>query len=311
MRHGVKLIGLLTFIGLFANETAAQDRLPIIDMHLHSYDEASYFVAPDEFGKMAPPTVNAHFEATYQEMRQHKIVLGVISNNASSEAAWLAKDSDKKFLRGFGSIHSGEWTPESFEKLVKDGKVDVFGEIGAFYHGRTLADPFYDPYLKICETYGIPVAIHTGGGPPETTYRGAPKARLVLGNPLLIEDVLVKYPKLKIYLMHAGVYYFNEALRLMLGYPQVYADLGVVLWAHPLTKFYGREFLLRAKEFGMLDRVMFGSDQMVWPHAISASIEQLESFDFLTKKDKRDILYNNAARFLNLPEDQIAAHHEH
>ena len=72
-------------------------------MHLHSYDEASYFVAPDEYGQMAPPTVDAHFESTYEIMRRHQIVLGVISNSASSEEAWLQKDEDKRFLRGFGA----------------------------------------------------------------------------------------------------------------------------------------------------------------------------------------------------------------
>ena len=279
-------------------------------MHLHSYDEASYFVAPDEYGQMAPPTVDAHFESTYEIMRRHQIVLGVISNSASSEEAWLQKDEDKRFLRGFGSFGQEEWTPESFERHVKDGTIDVFGEIGAYYDGLTLADPFYDPYLKICEEYGIPVALHTGGGPPEITYRGAPKARLLLGNPLLIEDVLVRYPKLKIYLMHSGEKYYQEALRLMLSYPQVYSGLGAVLWVHPMPKYYGREFLQRAKEFGILDRVMFGSDQMVWSHGIEMSLEQLESFDFLTRDEKRDILYNNAARFLGLSDEQIANHHQ-
>lgn len=288
----------------------SQERLPIIDMHLHSYDEANYFVAPDEYGQMAPPTVEAHFKLTYEIMRRHQIVLGVISNSASSEEAWLQKDEDKRFLRGFGSFGQEKWTPESFERQVKDGSINVFGEIGAYYDGLTLADPFYDPYLKICEEYGVPVALHTGGGPPETTYRGAPKARLLLGNPLLIEDVLVKYPKLKIYLMHSGAKYYQEALRLMMSYPQVYSDLGVILWVHPMPKYFGREFLMRAKEFGMLDRVMFGSDQMVWPHGIEASLRQLESFDFLTRDEKRNILYNNAARFLGLSDEQIATHHQ-
>ena len=301
----------LLLAATFSATAGSQERLPIIDMHLHSYDEANYSVVPDMYGNMAPPTADAHFEATYEIMRHHQIVLGVISNSASSEEAWLAKDKDKRFLRGFGSFGPEEWTPKSFAQLVRDGEIDVFGEIGAYYAGLTLADSYYDPYLKICEEYGIPVALHTGGGPPETTYRWAPKARLLLGNPLLIEDVLVKYPKLKIYLMHAGVTYYQEALRLMLSYPQVYADLGVVLWVHPLPKYYGREFLLRAKEFGLLDRVMFGSDQMRWPHGIEMSLEQLESFDFPTQDEKRNILYNNAAQFLGLSEEQIAAHHQH
>ena len=96
----------------------------------------------------------------------------------------------------------------------------------------------------------------------------------------------------------------------MMTYPRVYSDLGVVLWAHAMPKYYGREFVKLAKEFGMLDRVMFGSDQMVWPHGIEMSLDQLESFDFLTDDEKRDILYNNAARFLGLSKEEMAQHNE-
>lgn len=308
MRKEVLATGLFAFLGALANETSAQDRLPVIDMHLHSYDEKTYAAFPDQYGEMAPPSVEAHFSATYDSLRRHNIVLGVVSGSVASEEAWIENDKDGRLLRGFSSSNLRDVTPEAFEALVKDGNVDVFGEIGAFYQGKTLADPLYDPYLKICEEYGIPVAVHTDGGPPRTTDF-APEARLVLGNPLLIEDVLVRYPNLKIYMMHSGGAWFREALQLMLSHPHVYTDLGVVLWAHPVPMFYGREFLVRAKEFGMLDRVMFGSDQMMWPHGIDASIERLESFDFLTEEEKRDILYNNAARFLGLSEEQIAEHH--
>ncbi|GAC14251.1 amidohydrolase family protein [Aliiglaciecola lipolytica] len=305
------IFGAFALLFLPISVFAKASGLPIIDMHLHSYNDETYFVAPDQYGKVAPPTAEAHFEQTYESMRHHKIVLGVISGSSKSEELWISKDKEHRLLRGVGFIPSEDWTPQKFERLVKDGKVDIFGEIGAFYAGKTLADPVYDPYLKICEENGIPVAIHTGGGPSQITYRGSPNARLVLGNPLLIEDVLVKYPKLKVYLMHAGEVFHKEALRLMVAYPQVYADLGVVLWVHPMPMHYGEEFLKRAKEYGILNRVMFGTDQMVWPHAIEKSIKRLESFDFLTQDEKRGILYHNAARFLELSQTEIDAHHAH
>lgn len=309
MRKKILSAALFTFLGVSANDAIAEEQLPIIDMHLHSYDETNYFVAPDEHGTMAPPTVEAHFEATYESMRDNNIVIGVVSNSVSSEAAWMSKDVDGRFLRGFGWFRPSDELLTEFEALARAGKIDVFGEVGAFYSGMTLADPHFEPYLEICEELGIPVAIHTGGGPPGITYRGAPRARIRHGDPLLIEDVLVRYPELKIYLMHSGELFFEEAARLMMSYPQVYADLGVVLWVHDTPKYYGKQFLLLAKEFGILDRVMFGSDQMVWPHGIDASIERLNSFDFLTEEEKRDILYNNAARFLGLSEEQIAEHY--
>jgi uncharacterized protein len=54
---------------------------------------------------------------------------------------------------------------------------------------------------------------------------------------------------------------------------------------------------------------MFGSDQMLWPGVIERSIAVIEGASFLSEEQKRDILYNNAAHFLRLSEQEIARHH--
>ena len=51
---------------------------------------------------------------------------------------------------------------------------------------------------------------------------------------------------------------------------------------------------------GFEKRIMFGSDEMVWPDAVSAAIETIQTDPELAPEQKRDILYNNAARFLRL-----------
>jgi predicted TIM-barrel fold metal-dependent hydrolase len=51
---------------------------------------------------------------------------------------------------------------------------------------------------------------------------------------------------------------------------------------------------------GLGKRVMFGSDQMEWPETIGLAIDAINAADFLTPEQKRDIFYNNAARFLRL-----------
>jgi uncharacterized protein len=58
-------------------------------------------------------------------------------------------------------------------------------------------------------------------------------------------------------------------------------------------------------EAGFGKRIMFGSDQMVWPKAIEVAIENIEAATFLSQEQKRDILFNNAARFLRLSEKEI------
>ena len=52
---------------------------------------------------------------------------------------------------------------------------------------------------------------------------------------------------------------------------------------------------------------MFGSDQMVWPQTISVAIDSVNSAD-LSLQQKAAIFYDNAARFLELSDEDIAAH---
>ena len=74
-------------------------------------------------------------------------------------------------------------------------------------------------------------------------------------------EVLVRHPRLRVYIMHAG-------------FPRL-DDLLAMLYAHPMR-----------------------------------SIAVIEEAPFLSKEQQRDILYYNAARFLRLTPEQIAAHHK-
>lgn len=60
---------------------------------------------------------------------------------------------------------------------------------------------------------------------------------------------------------------------------------------------------------GFGKRVMFGSDASEWPGVIEPSIQLIEEAPFLSEEQKRDLFYDNAARFLRLSEEEIARHH--
>ena len=79
---------------------------------------------------------------------------------------------------------------------------------------------------------------------------------------------------------------------------QVYVDTGVIIYALPKAEFY--RYLQRIVDAGFGRRVMFGSDQMIWPGIVPRAIQLIEDAPFLTAAQKRDILYNNAARFLRI-----------
>ena len=81
----------------------------------------------------------------------------------------------------------------------------------------------------------------------------------------------------------------------------------MIVYTQPRAAFY--RYLARITEAGFADRVMFGSDQMVWPGVLEPAVATIADAPFLTETQKRDILYNNAARFLRLSEDEVARHH--
>lgn len=298
------LVGIILLISEASAQTPEVYTGPIIDMHLHSYTNNNYWGGREHHsGISSPKTAEEHLRLTKKIMSESNVVKAVIDSKSIDIIKSQLSEVDM-FIPGF---NDGEGLPDvkTFESLVKDGTIQVFGEIYAVYRGKTLNDPMYKPYLKICEKYGIPVAYHTGGAPPNTTS----DFRLSLSDPLLIEDVLVKYPDLKLYLMHGGEVFYEHTIRMMLQYPQLYIDLGVLLWVHPFINNYAVRMLKLAKIAGVLDRIMFGSDPMVWPKAIEASKNFLNSLDFISKQDKANIFYNNAARFLSLSEEEIKTHH--
>jgi len=106
--------------------------------------------------------------------------------------------------------------------------------------------------------------------------------------------------------MHAGYPMLEDTLALMYAHPQVYVGTGVIVYTQPRAAFY--RFLEGLVEAGFGNRVMFGSDQMVWPGVIERSVAVIEEAPFLSPREKRAILYDNAARFLRLSEQERARH---
>ena len=84
-------------------------------------------------------------------------------------------------------------------------------------------------------------------------------------------------------------------------------DLGVICYMILKKEFYF--YLERLVNVGFGKRIMFGSDNMVWPQSISAGIKTINEAPFLSASQKRDILFNNAARFLRLTPEEIQGMH--
>ena len=282
-----------------------RQRPPIIDMHIHafSWDHQGNPPPPNPLtGKVpAARTDKEAMEASLAEIETLQRRQGCRRRAARARIA-LAR-------RRPGANHRGHRCSPSagcraFSARFSAGRLGVMGELGLPYEGVAPNDPQMEPYWALAEELDIPVGLHTGLAPPNTPYQCCPKFRNSLGNPALLEEVLIRHPKLRVYLMHAGYPYLQETKAIMHMYPQVYADLAAIDWLRPREEFH--EYLRALVRAGFGKRLMFGSDQMVWPEGIGMAIEGIESARFLTEEQKRDIFYNNAVRFLRLDEKKLA-----
>jgi predicted TIM-barrel fold metal-dependent hydrolase len=274
---------------------------PVIDVHLHAYEGDIRFVRRTPNPRTGEPSAAtdgaSHRRLTLLEMERLGIVRGLVSSEGfTGPAEKMVAASGGRVLLGFGR----DEVPTSqdlaqMRALAGAGKLALLGEIAPQYAGVAPDDPRMEPFWALAEQLQIPVGYHMGSGPALITQQGAPAHRAALGRPLLIEDVLVRHPRLRIFIMHAGWPFADEIQALLNSYPNVYADLGAIHWYENRKAFHA--YLKRLVDEGFGKRIMFGSDQMVWPEAIGESLQAYREADYLTSEQRRDILFNNAVRF--------------
>jgi uncharacterized protein len=235
-------------------------------------------------------------------MDRYNVVLAATSGSLEHVRRYR-QAAPKRILPGLNTAVANLGTPDSLRELVRKGEVAILGEIAPQIEGISPDDEILEPYLALAEELDIPLAIHVLSFQP---YYLFPQNRATLNNPLLLEKMLVRHPKLRIYVMHAGLPMLNEMISLLLLYPQVYVDVAGIDWLLPRKEFH--RYLRTLVEAGFGKRIMFGSDASMWPQTLAIGIEAIESADFLSEAQKRGILYNNAARFLRLDEKDHSQH---
>jgi uncharacterized protein len=313
-------------------------RLPILDMQLHAlaadaqgppplaigtpyetfpvWDQAGPYSAtfmgmmkdPADGDVVWSPTTDQELMEQTLEVLERLNIIGVVSGTAERVAEWRAAAPHRLIPGLLFQLDDDAPSPEEVRRLHEQGHLAVFGEVLIQYQGITPDDERMAPYWALAEELDIPVGIHVGTGPPGAAYLGAAGYRARLHSPLVMEEVLLGYPSLRVYLMHAGYPMLDDLLAVLYAHPQVHVDVGVIVFAHPRPAFY--RYLQAVVDAGFGNRVMFGSDQMVWPGVIERSVEVIQEAPFLDDRQKRDILYNNAARFLRLSPEEIAHHHQ-
>ena len=316
----------LVLSGVMSADSQPSQQPAIIDMHMHALprdyhgsppppmclDELPFeWLDPKAPPSTVPPCPSGFIEvpATDEEMIRRTVVLmeqynvtGVLSaatrggaNPAERLERWQ-KAAPGRFIPAV--LSNGSASLDMIRKLATAGSLRVLGELSFQYLGYDFSDPVVERHFTLAEELDLPVAVHAGPGAPGEPLFISPRYRAQLGSPLALEEPMLRHPKMRLYVMHAGWPLLDEMIALLYSYPQVNVDLGFISWGTPRAEFH--TYLRRLVEAGFGKRIMFGSDQMIWPDTLRLAIEAVESATFLSPEQKRDIFYNNAARFLRL-----------
>lgn len=152
-------------------------------------------------------------------------------------------------LIGFMALHP--YDPKALDELERChsdlGMVGV--KQGANYQNFDPFDPRALAIYAEAEKRGLPIMLHQGTSP----IRDAP---IRYAHPLLIDELAMRYPDLKIIMAHLGHPWQTETCVVIRKHPNVFTDLSGNFY----RPFSFWEQMVKATEWNVLDKILFGSD---------------------------------------------------
>lgn len=124
-------------------------------------------------------------------------------------------------------------------------------------------DPLGDAALRLygfAESRGLPVLFHQGASP----VREAP---LRYAHPLLMDEVAIRFPELRIVMAHMGHPWWRETIVTIRKHPHVYADVSALFY-RPWSLYEGMRLVA---EWNVFDKLLFGSDYPIATPAETAA----------------------------------------
>ncbi len=122
-------------------------------------------------------------------------------------------------------------------------------KVSPIYQNWDPTDPRHIRLFKKAEQLGIPVNVHQG----TTFVRSSP---LKYANPVLLEDIAVACPDLRLIIAHMGHPWETECITLIRKHPNFYANVSALHyrpWRH-------WQAFITALEYGVEHKLIFGSD---------------------------------------------------
>ena len=208
-------------------DTSRSKGLPIIDVHVHAMKVNPAFATEmcpwflkdmpgADPNQPAPRFINADCAdplkpaKTDQEMQDavletmKRLNMTVIAYGDADILRKWQKAVPGRVIPGIGISAPNQMSVKAFSDSLSSGFYKVMGEVAPQYQGLSPSDTSLDKYFAVAEQLNIPVGIHMGTGGNGMANITSPKYRASLGNPFLLEDLLARHPKLKIWVMHAG-----------------------------------------------------------------------------------------------------------
>lgn len=323
MKTLVLLATGLLLPGLLLAQVKAPEKtapLPIIDVHVHAMKTipgiaplCPWFLrdmpggdpngpAPSFLSTgCAIPLQPAHSDKEMQDSLMSTVkrlnMTLVVSGDATIIHNWKKAGGDR-IIPSISISSDKDMTVVAFTDSLSSGFYKVMGEVAPQYQGMSPSDMSLDGYFAAAEKLNIPVGIHMGTGGNGMANITSSKYRASMGNPLLLEDLLARHPKLKVWVMHAGYPMVDNMIALMGANAYVYVDIAGLIWSYSQVEV--NAYLKRLVQAGFGKRIMYGTDFMIWPKLIETSLSVIENADYLSYDQKRDILFNNAVRFFRL-----------
>lgn len=212
----------------------------------------------------------------------------VVSNYEIKKIVDLAPE---KFI-GFASIdpfnpNAVEEAEKAFEEYNLKGIKLHLGRMKIYPNDDRL-----DPIYKLCIKYNKPIIFHAG-------FSWEPNTLSKYTHPLEFEEIAIKYPSLRVSLAHFGWPWVKETCMLMLKYPNVYTDTGI-LYFDSAREFYNhiftKEIPITWIERSLRHQIMFGSNNPRFEQI--RMVEALKNIG-LSKRTLELIMGENAIKFIN------------
>ncbi len=158
-------------------------------------------------------------------------------------------------------------------------------------------DKRYFGIYKEVQRLGIPIVFHVGSTPFGNL------CKLSQANPLLIDDVAVAFPELRIMLTHLGTLWQNEAFMVVEKNPNVFIDTAAYLYE--INEIINENLISRIGE----DKIIFGTDYpMPSPphpvHNMKAFVEKIKHLS-IPSEIREKIFFKNFERMVNPPKKEL------